>query len=88
MINHIKECWDKARDPLLAIGLVCMVGGAAWELGRFGIQVLKLPIVIALAMGLAFAVGNDGFHAVKRLVRDRVWPAIKSAWRKLINLSV
>ena len=72
----MRETWKNNRDTILLVLLCAGLAGLVFEGGRFLVTLLKWPVLIAIAAGLAFGVGNDGFHALKRLVRDRVWPWI------------
>ena len=73
----MKEVWTKNRDTILVALLVAGLAGVAFEGGAFLVAVLKWPIIVALIVGVVFGVGNDGYHAIKRLIRDKVWPLIK-----------
>jgi Sec-independent protein secretion pathway component TatC len=78
----MKEVWKSNRDGILVVLIVAAAAGAMFEAGAFLMTVLKWPLVVALFVGVVFAIGNDGYHAVKRMVRDKVWPWIKSKpWR-------
>lgn len=79
----MKEFYHKHRDAILVVLLVAGITGAVFEGGRFLMTVLKWPLIVALFVGVVFGVGNDGYHGVKRLVRDVVVPKIKAFIAKL-----
>lgn len=73
----MKEVWTKNRDAILVVLLVAGVAGGLFEGGRFLISVLKWPLIVALFVGIVFGIGNDGYHAFKRMVRDKVIPWLR-----------
>lgn len=77
----MKEVWTKNRDTILVALLVVGLAGFVFEGGRFLLSVLKWPIIVALVVGLFFGVGNDGYHAAKRLVRDKVVPWLRTLFK-------
>jgi hypothetical protein len=79
----MKETWTKNRDTILVVLLVCFLGGALFEGGAFLLSVIKWPVILAVIVGVVFGVGNDGYHALKRLIRDRVWPWVKSIYENI-----
>lgn len=74
----MKELWTKNRDTILLIFLVAGISGALFEGGQFLMTILKWPLIVALFVGVAFAIGNDGYHSLKRTLRDKVWPWLKT----------
>jgi len=81
----MKETYMKNRDTVLVVLLACFLGGVLFEGGRFLLSVIKWPVILAVIVGVVFGIGNDGYHAVKRLVRDRVWPWLKQQYNNLLQ---
>lgn len=73
----MREQWKKNRDTILLVLLVAAIAGALFEGGAFLMSILKWPLIVALFVGVVFGIGNDGYHAAKRFIRDKVWPWIK-----------
>ena len=73
----MKEMWKSNRDLILLVLVCAGLGGLVFEGGRFLVGVLKWPMLIALVTGIFFAIGNDGYHAIKRLVRDKLIPWLR-----------
>ena len=52
----MKETFNKYRDPILVVLLVAGVAGALFEGGRFLVNILKWPLMIALFVGIVFGI--------------------------------
>jgi hypothetical protein len=79
----MKETFTKNRDTILVVLLVCLLGGVLFEGGRFLLSIIKWPVILAVIVGVVFGISNDGYHAFKRLIRDRVWPWVKSIYANI-----
>jgi hypothetical protein len=74
----MKELYIKHRDTIMLILLVAGIAGALFEGGKFLMSILKWPLIVALFVGVVFGIGNDGYHSLKRTLRDKVWPWLKT----------
>jgi uncharacterized membrane protein len=66
------------RDTIILVLLITAAAAFAWHGGAFLFGIVKWPAAVALVMGLAFMVGNEGGHVIKRWWRDTAWPWIQS----------
>lgn len=74
----MKETFSRNKDTIMLVLLVAGLAGVAFQGGAFLVEVAKWPLMIAFLVGIAFGIGNDGYHSLKRLIRDKVWPWIKA----------
>jgi flagellar motor component MotA len=81
----MKELYLKNRDTILVVLLVCFLGGVLFEGGRFLLSIIKWPVILAVIVGVVFGIGNDGYHALKRTIRDRAWPWVKAQYNNLLQ---
>lgn len=74
----MKELWQQYGDYILATLLVSVAIGFGIGGGMALFHWVKWPFAVAVIMGIAFMLGNDGAHAIKRLIRDKAIPWVKA----------
>ena len=76
-MKGIRDKWVTHRDALTIVAMFLFVAAVAWTGGVFFSKLAEYTLVVGIVGGLALGASNDGYHALKRLFRDVIWPRIK-----------
>jgi hypothetical protein len=72
------DFFNKHKDQAFAVAFLAFCGAIAWYGGKALFSWVKFPFMVAIVVGIGFMLGNDGGHAVKRLLRDVIWPWVRT----------